>query len=370
MLVERELQLSDDLKRVTRKYLYDLINLEYTTARVAEYAKVIKEMAQLRRLIAIGQELSGEAMKESATVAEILANTEQKLTEAAGNTFQKITSAREFAGDLFAELSKPNDGVLGIPTGFVNVDAVTNGLKKSDLIILAARPSMGKTALALNIATRAASAHSVMVFSLEMSKIQLGQRFISSESRINATLVQNRKFTDGEWAAVVRAVESFSNLKLFIDDTVGITLTELKTKARKVKREHGLELIVIDYLQLIQSEGRYKGNRVEEVSEISRGLKALARELDIPVLALAQLSRAVELRAEKKPQLSDLRDSGAIEQDADIVMFLYRDEYYDKDTDQKNIAELIIAKNRNGATGSTYLKFEKEYVLFSNLVRE
>ena len=370
LLVERELELAGKLKSVTRKYLYGLLNSEHTTGRVPEYATAIKEMSQLRRMIEIGRELVINAQKERATVAEILAETEQKLTEAAGQSYQKIKTAHDFAIEVWTELTKGEEETRGLATGLLYLDTITSGLKKSDLIILAARPSMGKTALALNIVSQVARGHVVLLFSLEMSRSQLGVRFISSLSRINAMRVQNRTFTDGELQAVLRATTTLAEMKMFVDDTMGITLTELKTKARKIKREHGLDLIVIDYLQLIQCDDRYKGNRVQEVSELSRGLKALARELDVPILALSQLSRAVEMRAEKKPQLSDLRESGSIEQDADIVMFLYREEYYEHDTTKKNIAELIIAKNRNGATGVVPLKFEKEYVLFSNLLKE
>ena len=370
LLVERELELAGVSKKVTRKYLYGLLNLAHTTGTVPEYAKAIKELSQLRRMIEIGRELTINAQKEQATVAEILAETEQKLTEAAGQSYQKIKTAHEFAIEVWTELTKGEEETRGLATGLLYLDTITSGLKKSDLIILAARPSMGKTALALNIVSQVARGHVVLLFSLEMSRSQLGVRFISSLSRINAMRVQNRTFTDGELQAVLRATDELAQMKMFVDDTMGITLTELKTKARKIKREHGLDLIVIDYLQLIQCDDRYKGNRVQEVSELSRGLKALARELDVPILALSQLSRAVEMRAEKKPQLSDLRESGSIEQDADIVIFLYREEYYEHDTTKKNIAELIIAKNRNGATGVVPLKFEKEYVLFSNLLKE
>ena len=322
LLVERELELAGVSKKVTRKYLYGLLNLAHTTGTVPEYAKAIKELSQLRRMIEIGRELTINAQKEQATVAEILAETEQKLTEAAGQSYQKIKTAHEFAIEVWTELTKGEEETRGLATGLLYLDTITSGLKKSDLIILAARPSMGKTALALNIVSQVARGHVVLLFSLEMSRSQLGVRFISSLSRINAMRVQNRTFTDGELQAVLRATDELAQMKMFVDDTMGITLTELKTKARKIKREHGLDLIVIDYLQLIQCDDRYKGNRVQEVSELSRGLKALARELDVPILALSQLSRAVEMRAEKKPQLSDLRESGSIEQDADIVIFL------------------------------------------------
>ena len=229
---------------------------------------------------------------------------------------------------------------------------------------------MGKTALAMNIAAKIARQNTVLVFSLEMSERQLAWRFFSADSRVNATRILNRTLEQGEISALVDSLGRLAELKLFIDDSGGITLTELKLKARRIKRKHGLDLIVLDYLQLVQCGTRYAGNRVQEVSELSRGLKCLARELDIPILALSQLSRNVEMRADKRPQLSDLRESGSIEQDADIVLFLYRDEYYNRDTEYPDVAELIIAKNRNGATGSVPLKFEREYLLFGDLTRE
>lgn len=275
-------------------------------------------------------------------------------------TFEKIVHAHN------------NPGVIiGVPTGFYDLDKMSGGLKKSDLIILAARPSMGKTALALNIATAAASRGKVtLIFSLEMSRTQLMQRMLSANSQIPATKIQMGLLSDDDWDNILSSVVEMGEWPLYIDDTAGISLTDLKMEARRIKREHGLDLVVVDYIQLMQGSKEYRGNRVQEVSELSRGLKALARELDVPVLALSQLSRAVEMRAEKKPQLSDLRESGSIEQDADIVMFLYRDGYYDLDDEiNRNIAELIIAKNRNGSTGKVDLYFAKEILQFSEFTR-
>lgn len=261
----------------------------------------------------------------------------------------------------------------GVTTGFTDLNRITNGLHKSDLILLAARPSMGKTALALNIAANAARVgKTVALFSLEMSKTQLGNRLLSTMSDVDSMSLNTGNLSDENMRDLITALEQMEQYKLFIDDTAGITLLEMRSKARRIKHEHGLDLIVIDYLQLMQG-GRSRlseQNRQQEISEISRSLKALARELDVPILALSQLSRNVEMRAEKKPQLSDLRESGSLEQDADMVMFLYRDEYYNRDdTSNQNIAELILAKNRNGPTTSIRLQFKKETMRFGDLTR-
>lgn len=367
-VVRNELEKEGTLNRVTWKYLSSLTELEYTMARVSYYAERIKTAARLRRLAQIGRELADSATKSDAEVTEILAETERNLTAAVTDSFRKIVSAADLAQELCKDIAAPRDGMPGVPTGFRYLDKLICGLKKTDLIILAARPSMGKTALAMNIAANAARKHVVMIFSLEMSRLQIGQRICSAASRVNAMRIQNQKLTDGELTAVAQACGTISDLKFFIDDSRGITLAEIRIKAQRLKRERGLDLIVIDYLQLIQCGERYRGNRVQEVSELSRGLKILAQELDVPVLVLSQLSRAVEQRADKRPQLSDLRESGSIEQDADVVMLLYREEYYNHE-DAENIAEVIIAKNRNGMTGSVPLKFEKEYMCFSNLTR-
>ncbi|MBQ6298131.1 MAG: replicative DNA helicase [Selenomonadaceae bacterium] len=281
----------------------------------------------------------------------------EKISTVMSESFERINFILDNPGKM-----------LGIPSGFLDLDKVLNGFKKSDLIILAARPSMGKTALALNIATNAASAHSVMIFSLEMSKLQLGIRLLSSASRVNSHYLNTGNINNDDLIKVINDLIELSNLKIYINDKSNLSLMELQKKAHRLKRKYGLDLMVIDYMQLIQASKEYRGNRVQEMSEISRGLKTLARELNVPILALSQLSRNVEMRLEKKPQLSDLRESGSIEQDADIVMFLYRDEYYNPDdTNNANIAELIIAKNRNGPTKSIRLRFDKEITRFDNL---
>lgn len=367
LLVENELKRSGDIKRVTRQYLFGLLPLEYTTARVPHYSGIVKERSKLRRLEEIGRELADEASRDSATSADVLAGVEKKLLATTADDTREVHGAEDLFLATLSELNQ--ETTAGLKTGLLALDMKLSGLKKSDLIILAARPSMGKTALAMNIAAKIARQNTVLVFSLEMSERQLAWRFFSADSRVNATRILNRTLEQGEISALVDSLGRLAELKLFIDDSGGITLTELKLKARRIKRKHGLDLIVLDYLQLVQCGTRYAGNRVQEVSELSRGLKGLARELDIPILALSQLSRNVEMRADKRPQLSDLRESGSIEQDADIVLFLYRDEYYNRDTEYPDVAELIIAKNRNGATGSVPLKFEREYLLFSDLTR-
>lgn len=368
-LIKDELLKVGDSQQSILTSLGGLREFEYTTARVPHYAQRIKTAAQLRRLVEIGRELSDSASKNGATTMEVLAAVEKKLTAVVDKDLRALTSASQLALETFDEIMKPQ-AEADVPTGFRYIDKLTGGgLKKSDLIILAARPSMGKTTLAINIAANAAKTHSVLVFSLEMSRAQIGKRLFSAISRVSAMRIQTATLTKGEATAITDAYKIISDLKLFVDDSRGITLSVIRAKAQRLKREKGLDLIVIDYLQLIQCGNRYAGNRVLEVSELSRGLKILAQELDVPVLVLSQLSRAVEQRADKKPLLSDLRESGSIEQDADIVMFLYREDYYDRES-EKDTAEVIIAKNRNGATGSVPLRFEKEYTLFSNLTKE
>ena len=262
------------------------------------------------------------------------------------------------------------DGSKGLNCGFIDLNKAINGLKKSDLIILAARPSMGKTALALNMAMAAAKEAPVIFFSLEMSQQQLFERMLTAGSKVPISKIREGYLNDYDKNAIAQAAESLSNRKFFVDDTRAQTLMNIKAQALRVKHEcKGLGLIVVDYIQLMQGSKEYRGNRVQEVSEISRGLKVLAGELDVPVLALSQLSRAVEMRADKRPQLSDLRESGSIEQDADIVMFLYREEYYDRDTDKHDIAEVNIAKNRNGKIATASLLFNADIQLFNNFTR-
>jgi replicative DNA helicase len=266
------------------------------------------------------------------------------------------------------ELYQNKGGITGITTGFKDIDRKTSGLQRSDLILIAARPSMGKTAFSLNIAQNAAIKEdiSVAIFSLEMSKEQLVQRMLSAESHIEIQKIRTGNLNEDEWPRLAKAMGPLAQSKIFIDDTPGISVMEIKGKCRRLKVDHGLDLILIDYLQLMSGEGKSE-NRQQEISNISRALKGLAREMDCPVVALSQLSRAPEVRGDHRPILSDLRESGAIEQDADVVMFLYRDEYYNPDTEKKNIGEVIIAKQRNGATGIIELAWLGQFTKFANL---
>lgn len=371
LVLENELRITGELKKVTLSYLYSLLEHEHTTGRVIEYAQIIKKKALLRRLTELGRELVNAANKDDVSIEELLESAEKKILAVAGKTTQKgfeqiSTVLSESFERINYMLNNPGKQ-SGVPSKLVDLDKVLNGFQKTDLILLAARPSMGKTALALNIGTNAAKAGKIIaIFSLEMSKSQLGIRLLSSASKVNSHYLNTGNISDEDLTKVVNALKELSAFKIYIDDTAGMRLLEMRSKARRIKHDYGLDMIIIDYLQLMQG-GRAE-NRQQEISEISRGLKALARELDVPILALSQLSRSVELRAEKKPQLSDLRESGSLEQDADIVMFLYRDEYYNRDeANNQNIAELIIAKNRNGPTTSIRLRFDKEYVRFDDL---
>lgn len=357
--------------KVTFNYLFGSVYpAEYTTLRCETYISIIREASSYRKLQECGKFLADAAAHERLSIKELFAEVEKRLSEAESATSNSLTQAKDLFLPLANQLLNKEQVTPGLSSGFFATDSLTGGLKPSDMLILAARPSMGKTALAMNIASHVAKKHTVLFFSLEMNRTQLIERIVAAAARVNAIKIQHRNLDDKEIERVIDEVDRVSDMKLFIDDTAGIGLPEIKMKARKVQREHGLDLIVIDYLQLMGSSKHYKGDRVQEVSELSRGIKSLARELNIPILALSQLSRAVELRAEKRPMLSDLRESGSIEQDADIVMFLYRDEYYDRNSEAKGLAELIIAKNRNGAIGSVPLRFEKEFVRFEEVTRE
>lgn len=377
LLVENELRRTGEIDQVSRSYLFSLIDMEFTTARAEAQATVIKEKAILRRLIQAGEEIADEARNEQNIVEDVLEGAEKKILSVTNKTtqigFERLSTVLQRSFERIQHIHNNPGEMEGVTTGFIDLNKITNGLHKSDLILLAARPSMGKTALALNIAANAARAGKVIVlFSLEMSKTQLGNRLLSTMSGVNSMSLNTGNLSDDDMRELINALERMEQYKLFIDDTAGMTLLEMRSKARRIKHEHGLDLIVIDYLQLMQG-GRSRlteQNRQQEISEISRSLKALARELDVPILALSQLSRNVEMRAEKKPQLSDLRESGSLEQDADMVMFLYRDEYYNRDdTNNQNLAELILAKNRNGPTTSIRLHFQKETMHFGNLTR-
>lgn len=368
LLVEQTLRKSGELEKVTRKYLYSLLPFEFSNLRVSQYAEAIKEASKLRRLATLGEYITNAAKNEM-PLPEIVSQTEQLLTSLSKtDDKQDPVHLKTAVLDYFDQLTKKKTGDTGIKTGFWNIDSLIGSMNKSDLIILAARPSMGKSALAVNIAANVAKKYSVFLFSLEMSKNQVVNRLLAADSGIAATRIQYKAYTDDEEVDLSESVDRLATRKLYLDDSASLSLMALKLKARRIQKRHGLDFIVVDYLQLMAGSGKYRDNRVQEVSELSRGLKALARDLDIPILALSQLSRQVELRADKRPILSDLRESGSIEQDADIVMFLYRDEYYNRDEpDNKGRADIIVAKNRNGATGVKPLRWNPLIQKFDDL---
>jgi len=354
-------------------YLTSLLAAVPTTTHVSYYAKIVEEKSLLRKLIAASSEIIEKSYESEDNAASILDLAEKRIFDIAqkrnsGKGFVPIKQALLESFNKIEELYQNKGGMLGLPTGFIDIDRKTSGLQKSDLILIAARPSMGKTAFALNIVQNTAirTNASIAVFSLEMSREQLVQRMLSAESHIEIQKIRTGNLDEDEWPRLAKAMGQLAQAKIFIDDTPGITVTEMKAKCRKLKLEHGLDLIMVDYLQLMTEDERAE-NRQQEISAISRKLKALAREMDCPLIALSQLSRAPELRGDHRPILSDLRESGAIEQDADIVMFLYRDEYYHPDTEKKNRGEVIIAKQRNGATGTVELAWLGQFTKFANL---
>ncbi|MBA2872882.1 replicative DNA helicase [Anoxybacillus calidus] len=356
-------------------YLSELANSVPTAANVEYYARIVEEKSILRRLIRTATSIAQEGYTREDEVDDLLNEAEKKIMEVSQrkNTgaFQNIKDILVQTYDNIEMLHNRKGEITGIPTGFIELDRMTAGFQRSDLIIVAARPSVGKTAFALNIAQNVATKtnENVAIFSLEMSAQQLVMRMLCAEGNINAQNLRTGKLTPEDWGKLTMAMGSLSNAGIYIDDTPGIRISEIRAKCRRLKQESGLGMVLIDYLQLIQGSGRNRENRQQEVSEISRSLKALARELEVPVIALSQLSRSVEQRQDKRPMMSDIRESGSIEQDADIVAFLYRDDYYDKDSENKNIIEIIIAKQRNGPVGTVQLAFIKEYNKFVNLER-
>ncbi len=357
------------------EYARDLLTSVQTWANVKYYAQIVKEKATLRKLIKMNEEIANTCYMENRPLEEILEMTEKQVFEVVerGN-FQEYVPIKQVvlnALDVIEKASKTRGNVTGIPTGFIDLDYKLSGLQNSDLILIAARPSMGKTAFVLNIAQHVAfrQNRAVAVFSLEMSKEQLVNRLFSLESHVDAQLLRTGNLKDTDWEKLIEGAGIIGKSKLIIDDTSGISIAEMRSKCRKYKLEQGLDLIIIDYLQLMSSR-RSNESRQQEISEISRSLKGLARELNVPVVALSQLSRAVESRTDKRPMLSDLRESGAIEQDADVCMFIYRDDYYNPDTDDKNIAEIIIAKQRNGPIGTVRLAWMPQYTRFGNELRQ
>ena len=357
-------------------FVRDIITMVPTSANVRFYANIVREKAVLRKLIKINEEIANTCYVGKEKLEDILAMTEKSvfnlLQDRGGGDFVPI---RQVALNVLEkiEIASRNQGaVTGIPTGFLDLDYKTSGMQPSDFILIAARPSMGKTAFVLNLVDYISVKKNLpcMIFSLEMSKEQLVNRMLSMDSNVDSQKLRTGSLTDSDWDAVVEGIGIIGGSKLIIDDTPGISITELRSKCRKMKLEYGLSMIIIDYLQLMSGSGRGGDNRQQEISEISRSLKALAREMNAPVVALSQLSRACETRQDHRPMLSDLRESGAIEQDADVVMFLYRDDYYNKDTDKPNVAEVIIAKQRNGPIGTVELLWRPEYTKFVNMARE
>ncbi|HEX3125101.1 MAG TPA: replicative DNA helicase [Rhodanobacteraceae bacterium] len=355
-------------------YVLQLANSTPSAANITAYAEIVREKSVLRQLIDAGTEITGDGFQpEGRSSQEILENAERKVFQIAESGargrkgFVAMRTAVKEAFQILHQRYESKGSVTGLATGFADLDEYTAGLQPSDLIIIAARPSMGKTALAVNIAEHAAlkTRKAVAIFSMEMSSSQLAFRLISSLGRINQQHLRTGDIQEEEWPRVTSAITLLSDAKIFIDDTPALSPGELRARARRLKREHDLGLIVIDYLQLMAVPGN-KENRATEISEISRGLKALAKELNIPVIALSQLNRSLEQRTDKRPVMSDLRESGAIEQDADVILFIYRDEVYDKESPKKGTAEIIIGKQRNGPIGVVNLTFLGQYTKFEN----
>lgn len=357
-------------------FVRDIITTVPTSANVKSYANIVHEKAMLRRLIKVNEEIANTCYAGKESLDQIFANTEASIFNLLQNKNSgEFVPIRQVALNVLEKIeiaSRSQGTVTGIPTGFIDLDYKTSGLQPSDLVLVAARPSMGKTAFVLNLVDHVAVRKGMpcMIFSLEMSKEQLVNRMLAMESNVDSQKLRTGNLSDTDWDAIVEGIGVIGNSNLIIDDTPGISITELRSKCRKMKLEYGLSLIVIDYIQLMSGSGkRSSESRQQEISEISRSLKALAREMNAPVVALSQLSRACETRLEHRPMLSDLRESGAIEQDADVVMFLYRDDYYNKDTDTPNIAEVIIAKQRNGPIGTVNLLWQPEFTKFVNLAK-
>ncbi len=373
-----QVTLTEDLKKKKKlkeiggaSYLSELVNNVPAAVHVDFYARIVHEKAVLRRLIGVSEQIAEMSFNEQKDVATILDESEQAVFEIAQkqirSDFTPMKTVLSQAFDRIDELHKNKGKLSGVPTGYTDMDKLLGGMQKSDLIILAARPSMGKTSLALNIAQNVSTKYDIPVgiFSLEMSKEQLVDRLICAEAGIDLRKLRTGFLSEDDFSRIGRAMGILGEARIFIDDTPGINVLEMRTKARRLQSENGVGMLVVDYLQLISGR-RDTENRVQEISEISRSLKNLARELQIPVLALSQLSRAVESRPSKIPMLSDLRESGSIEQDADVVSFIYREDYYNPETLRQNVADIIVAKHRNGPTGKIELWFIKEQTRFEN----
>lgn len=357
------------------EFIRDLITAVPTSANVRYYANIVAEKSTLRKLIRANEEVTNSCYAGRESLEDILSDTEKKIFDLVqrrnAGEFVPIGTIVSRAMEAIEKAAHNKGNVTGVATGFLDLDYKTAGMQPSDLILIAARPSMGKTAFVLNIAEHVAfrQGKTVAIFSLEMSKEQLVNRLFSMEAKVDSQHLRTGNLSDAEWEKLVESADEIGRSRLIIDDTPGISIPELRSKCRKYKLEHDLEMVIIDYLQLMSGSGRASDSRQQEISDISRSLKALARELQIPVIALSQLSRAVEQRPDHRPMLSDLRESGAIEQDADVVMFIYRDDYYNKDSEKRGIAEIIIAKQRNGPIGTVELVWLPDYTKFANMDR-
>ena len=378
------LTVSEELKRRSslemaggRAYIATLSMGVPTTSNAGEYAKIVAEKSTLRQMIAAAGDITEKSYQEKIDAAQVIEFAERGIFE-----ISQQRQTKDFAPikevlldnlDIIDKASGMPDGITGVTSGFLDLDEKTAGFQKSDLIVLAARPSMGKTAFAMNIARQAAvrTGAKVLMFSMEMSKVQIGQRLLSLEARVELERLKTGKLDQQHWTQIQEAMDQLSPAGIFIDDTPGISIMEIKNKCRRLKAEKGLDMIIVDYLQLMNFEGRAE-SRQQEITALSRAFKQLAREMDCPVILLSQLSRAPEQRSgdAKRPLLSDLRESGAIEQDADIVLFLYRDEYYNPDTEEKNICEVIISKHRNGPTGTVKLAWLEKYTKFGDIIKK
>lgn len=376
------LTLSDQLKNMGyldmiggATYLTELTNFVPTAAHVEQYAEIVAQKSMRRRLISTSHEISDLGFDESRSLKELIEEAETRLFQVSQqHVKQSVVSIEDILAESFErldELHKDKKSIRGVPTGFRDMDNILAGLQKSDLFILAARPSMGKSAFVLNLAHNIAvnSKEAVLLFSLEMSKEQLVDRLLSMESGVDAWALRTGNLNDTDFEKIGEAMGTLSEAPIFLDDTPGLTVSDMRTKARREAHVRPLGLVIVDYLQLMSGGSRFgnEGNRVQEISEISRGLKGIARELNVPVIALSQLSRSVESRSPQIPQLSDLRESGSIEQDADIVAFIYREDYYNPDTDRKNITDILIKKHRNGPLGNVELYFDKDKQRFRSL---
>ena len=357
-------------------YLMKILNSVPTSANVKAYIDIVQEKSTMRKLIQACQKISGECFTQQTPLENILSSAEKAIfdivmNQTDGETLVPLREVLVKTYDQIDELSRLHGAIGGVPTGFIDLDNLLTGLHPGELIVVGARPSMGKTSFAMNIASHASlkRGKSVAVFTLEMPREQIAMRMLCSDAQVDMQRVRKGTLTDKDWSSLANSVQSMADAPMYIDDTAGITPSQLRSRCRRLKMDKGLDLVVVDYLGLMKADGRVESRQLE-VSEISRQLKAIALDMKIPIIACAQLSRANKDRVDKRPVLSDLRDSGSIEQDADVVMFLHREEYYNKDTEDKNIGEVIISKQRSGPLGTVKLAWLSEYTTFANLARE